>query len=122
MTRGGPPSIEAPDEDRRLHELERHAAVLFVGAALTMAIVCGAVIISGWFAGVLLDSWERLFWAGFVLAIVMVAVFAAAAAPGGSDARRASERISWLLRVGLVMFVVAPVMCIVSLVGDFYRL
>jgi MFS family permease len=113
----------SPDDPaRRRTELERHAAALFVGAVLTVGIVCGAVIVSGWFAGVLVDSWERLFWAGFVTGIVMVAVFAAAALPGGRDAHRACVRILWLLRVGLVLFVASPVMCILALVGDFYRI
>lgn len=106
----------------RRAELERHAVGLFAVGALTMAIVCGAVIVSGWFAGVLIDRWERLFWAGALLGGVMVAVLAAAALPGGADARRACRRITWLSRVGLVLFVLAPAACILSLVGDFYRL
>ncbi|MCS5723826.1 hypothetical protein N1028_11970 [Herbiconiux sp. CPCC 203407] len=127
-----PPGAARADQDvsaagdqaavERRAELERHAAVLFVGAVLCVAVVCGGVIVSGWFAGVLVDSWERLFWLGFVLAIVMVGVFAAAAAPGGRDAHRASIRIAWLLRVGLVLFVLSPALCILALVGDFYRL
>ncbi|GLK16867.1 hypothetical protein [Herbiconiux flava] len=108
--------------DLRRAELERHAAVLFAAAALVMAVICGSVIVSGWFAGVLVDSWERLFWAGALLGGLMVAVFAAAAVPGGSDARRSVLRITWLLRAGLLLFVLAPALCIVSLVGDFYRL
>lgn len=123
--RGGAPGESERrriDLERRRAELERHASTLFVGAVLTMAIVCGAVIVSGWFAGVLVDSWERLFWAGFVLSLVMVTVFAAAAAPGGADARRACRRITWLLRLGLVLFVLAPLLCTLALVGDFYRL
>jgi hypothetical protein len=110
------------DHQRRRAELERHASVLLLAAALTMAVVCGAVIVSGWFAGALVDSWERLFWAGALLGGLMVAVFAAAAAPGGEDARRACIRISWLLRLGLLLLVLAPALCIVALVGDFYRL
>ncbi|GAB3605680.1 hypothetical protein GCM10027413_10890 [Conyzicola nivalis] len=108
--------------ERRRSELERHAAVLFCAAALTMAIICGSVIVSGWFAGVLVDRWERVFWAGSLLGGVMVSVFAAAALPSGSDARRAAVRITSLLRVGLLLFVVAPAVCIVALVGDFYKL
>jgi MFS family permease len=107
---------------RRRAELERHAAVLFAAAALTMAVVCGAVIVSGWFAGALVDSWERVFWAGALLAGLMVATFAAAAAPSGADARRGNQRTLWLLRVGLAQLVLAPALCIVALVGDFYRL
>lgn len=109
------------DRDRRA-ELERHAGTLFVAAALTMAIVCGAIIVSGWFAGTLVDRWERVFWAGALLGGLMVATFAAAAAPGGKDAQRACLRITWLTRAGLALFVLAPALCILALVGDFYRL
>lgn len=96
--------------------------MLFAAAALVMAVVCGSVIVSGWFAGVLVDSWERLFWAGALLGGLMVAVFAAAAVPGGADARRSVPRITWLLRAGLLLFVLAPGLCVVAMVGDFYRL
>jgi MFS family permease len=106
-------------EGRRRH-LERQAAVLFGAAALSMAIVCGAVIVSGWFAGVIEDHWERLFWAGALLGGVMVAVFAAAAVPGGADARGTVRRIRVLVTVGLVLFVVAPGLCVLALVGDFF--
>ena len=109
-------------ELRRRSELERHASVLFAAAALTMAIVCGAVIVSGWFAGALVDRWERLFWAGALLGGVMVATFAAAAAPSGDDVRRATVRTIWLLRAGLALFVLSPALCVIALVGDFYRL
>jgi len=121
-TRDAADGTDEPALRRRRAELERHAALLFLAAALTMAILCGAVIVSGWFAGVLVDRWERLFWAGALLGGLMVATFAAAAAPGGTDARRACLRITWLLRVGLLLFVLAPALCVVGLVGDFYRL
>jgi MFS family permease len=112
----------APDEDSRRAELEKHAASLFTAAALTMAIICGAIIVSGWFAGALIDRWERLFWAGAILGGVAVAVFAAASAPGGRNAAGACTRITWLLRAGLVLIVVAPALCIVAMVGDYYQL
>ena len=120
-------SADDRDEERRRRaQLERHAGVLFATAALTMAVVCGAVIVSGWFAGTLVDSWERLFWAGALLGGLMVAVFAAAAVPSASvdsvNVRRAAARTVWLLRVGLLLFVLAPALCIFALVGDFYRL
>jgi len=105
--------------DERQH-LERQAATLFVGAALSMAIVCGAIIVSGWFAGVIEDQYERIFWAGAMLAGLMVAVFAAAAFPGGRDDDRVVRRVRLLLRVGLVLVVVAPTLCIVALVCDFF--
>lgn len=114
--------VPTDEEQRRRAELERHAAVLFVGAVLTMAIVCGAVIVSGWFAGVLVDSWERVFWAGALLGGLTVAVFAAAAVPSGANAKRAIARIAWLLRLGLLLLVAAPALCVIALVGDFYRI
>lgn len=85
-----------------------------------MAVICGAVIVSGWFAGIMVDRWERLFWSGSLVAGLMIAVFAAAAVPGGKDARRASIRILWLLRIGLLLFVVAPTLCLIGLAGDFF--
>lgn len=104
---------------RREH-WERIAVSLLVGYSAVFAIVCGAIIVSGWFAGVMEDHAERVFWSGAVLAGLTVAVFAAAAFPGGSNDERAVRRITWLVRLGLVMFVVAPALCIGSLIADFY--
>lgn len=100
--------------------LERSAVILLGISALTMTTICAAIIVSGWFAGVIDDRPERWFWAGAVLEFVTVAVFAAAAFPGGSSDSRAIRRITWLIRVGLVLFVLAPAMCIGALVVDFY--
>jgi hypothetical protein len=104
---------------RREH-WERLAVALLVGYSAVFAIICGAIIVSGWFAGVMEDHAERVFWSGAVLAGLTVAVFAAAAFPGGSNDERAVRRITWLVRLGLVMFVVAPALCIGSLIADFY--
>jgi hypothetical protein len=101
--------------------MRERAALLFVGYLLTMAIVCGAVIVSGWFAGVLYDPAERVFWAGAILAGLTVAVLAAAAFPGWTDERREESRVRWTVRVGLVMGVLAPALCLAGLIGDFYR-
>ena len=116
--------VVEPDDrlERRRSELERHAATLFLTAALTMMIICGAIIVSGWFAGALIDRWERVFWAGALLGGVMVTTFAAAALPGGANPRRSITRITWLLRVGLLLFVLAPGLCVLGLVGNFYNL
>ena len=96
--------------------------MLFVGAAVVMAIVCGAIIESGWFAGVLEDHAERFFWAGTVTGLLMVFVFAAAAAPGGSDDLKVIRRVTVLTRIGLILFVIAPSLCLIGMVADFYRL
>ena len=102
-------------------ELAARATALFIGWLLAMAIVCGAIIVSGWFAGVLYDPAERVFWAGAVLSAVDVAVFAAAAFPGGGDDEREARRVRWTLRAGLVLAVLGPALCIGALIADFYR-
>ncbi len=107
------------DQARRT-QLERTALALFVGAALAMAIVCGAIIVSGWFAGVMEDRFERVFWAGAMLAGLMVTVFAAAVFPGGTDDARVILRVTNLTRIGLILFVVSPALCIGALVADFF--
>jgi len=101
--------------------LELTAALLLIGAAIVMAIICGAVIVSGWFAGVVWDPAERVFWLGAILEFVMVAVLAAAAVPGGADDRRTIRRITVLTRLGLALFVLAPALCIAALIADFYH-
>jgi len=100
--------------------LEHNAIILFAVAALVMATICGAIIVAGWFAGVIEDHAERWFWAGAILNFVMVAIFAAAAFPGGDDDARTIRRIRLLTRLGLVLFILAPAMCIGALVADFY--
>ncbi|MEP6480026.1 MAG: hypothetical protein ABJB03_11580 [Rhodoglobus sp.] len=105
----------------RRAQLERNATALFIGTSLVMAIVFGAIIISGWFAGVLVDSAERVFWAGALLSGLIVPAFAGAAFPGGADDARQIRRVTWLTRIGLVLFVVSPALCIGALVADFYR-
>ena len=101
--------------------LERNAILLLAIGAFTMAIICGAIIVSGWFAGVIDDGPERFFWGGAILEFVMVAVFAAAAFPGGADDTAAVRRITALIRTGLVLYVLAPAVCIGALIVDFYR-
>ena len=109
----------ALDHERRRH-LERQAVVLFAVTTLSMMIICGALIVSGWFAGVIQDQYERFFWAGAILAGVMVVVFTAAVVPGGANDRGTIRRVTWLLRLGLLLFVVAPALCLGALIADFF--
>jgi hypothetical protein len=108
------------DVERQRERLERQASLAFLTGAVAMAIVCGAIIVARWFAGVLEDHAERVFWTGAVLAFVMVAVLAGAAWPGGDDDRRVVRRTRLLLRIGLILFVFAPGLCIGALIADFY--
>ncbi len=100
--------------------LERTATTLFATTAIVMAIICGAIIVSGWFAGVIEDHAERVFWAGAILALLGVLTLGAAAIPGGDNDQREIRRMRWLTRVGLVAFLVAPLLCLSALVADFY--
>ncbi len=104
----------------RRTSLERQATATFAAWLLAMAIVCGAVIVSGYFAGVIEDHAERVFWAGAVLSGVALTVFAGAAFPGGADDVREASRIRWTLRVGLLLALLSPALCIGALVADFY--
>ena len=106
-------------EDRE--RLAFRATLLFVGWLLAMGTVCGAIIVSGWFAGVLYDPAERVFWAGAVLSGVTVAVFAGAAFPGWRDDGREVTRVRWTIRVGLLLALLSPALCIGALIADFYR-
>jgi MFS family permease len=101
--------------------MRERATLVFVGYLLAMAIVCGAVIVSGWFAGVMYDPAERVFWAGAILAGLTVAVLATAAFPGWRDERREEARVRWTLRVGLIIGIIAPTLCIAAMIADFYR-
>jgi len=108
------------DDAERRPNLERTAAILFVGYAVVYAVVCGAIIVSGWFAGVMEDHAERVFWGGAVLSFVTLVVLALAAAPGWRDDVREARRIVWTVRVGLVLLVLSPALCIGALIADFY--
>lgn len=107
------------DRVRREHQ-DRHALAVLAIATVSMAVVCAGVIVSGWFAGVIQDAYERIFWAGALAAGAMIVVLAAAAWPGGDDDRRVLGRSRVLTRIGLVLFVVSPALCIGALVADFF--
>lgn len=100
--------------------VERNAIALLGITVFAMVVICAAIIVSGWFAGVIDDGPERWFWAGAVLEFLAVVVLAAACFPGGVDDAAAIRRTVMLSRIGLVLFVVAPAMCIGALIVDYY--
>jgi MFS family permease len=109
------------DTDRALRShYERHAVGALAVTGLAMAIVCGAVIVSGWFAGVMTDRYERFFWGGAITAAVAVFVLAVASMPFGGNDRAAVGRIRALVSVGLVLFMLAVVLCVGAMIADFY--
>jgi hypothetical protein len=104
---------DRPQSEKR--DAELMALGRFGVSAIVMATVCGAIIVSGWFAGVIQDVYERFFWAGSLLAALAITVMGAAVVIGGSP-----RAVSLTSRIGLAMFLVAPVFCVGSLVADFY--
>jgi MFS family permease len=114
-----PDLLDADLRQRRSH-LERQALGAFAVTALVMAIICGAIIVSGWFAGVMTDRYERFFWGGAILAAVSVFVLAVASMPFGSNDLRAVGRIRALTTTGLGLYVIAVVLCIGAMIADFY--
>lgn len=109
-----------PDAAFLRRHLERTAAQAFVGCALVMSIICGAVIVAGWFAGVIDDRAERFFWAGAILGFVAIVILGLAALPGGDDHLRTTRRVRWMLRAGIVLFLFSPALCIAALIADYY--
>ena len=93
----------------------RNAGVLFLGAAFTMAIECGAMIASGWFARAVTDRQELLFWGAGIIEVVMVAMFAGAAIPGGLNDVRQVRRITALTLLGVGLFIAAPALCVTAI-------
>ena len=106
---------------RRLRShYEQQALGAFAVTALVMAIICGAIIVSGWFAGIMTDRYERFFWGGAVLAAVSVFVLAVASMPFGANDLGAVRRIRVLVTTGLGLYFVAVVLCVGAMIADFY--
>lgn len=106
----------------RRHRLETRAGWLLLTGVLAMGLICSGIIVSGWFAGVLWDPAERVFWAGSICGLLMVIVFALANLPGGRDDTRAIRTLTWLLRAGILLFIAAPILCLSALVADFFHI
>ena len=99
-----------------IKHLERQAATLFVGTALVAAIAVAAMIVADWSGGRLDNRIEPLFWAGAILGAVGIACLGVAAVPETSNGRG----IRNLLRVGVALFLVGPVLCTVAVFVDYW--
>jgi hypothetical protein len=95
---------------------ERQAAVLFVGTALVGAIAVGSMIVADWSGGRLDNRIEPLFWAGAILGAAGIALLGLAAVPG----RPGRRGILGLIRVGVALFLISPVLCTVAVFGDYW--
>jgi hypothetical protein len=92
--------------------LSLRAAILFAATGLMVAITVAGIRIAGYRPGVLDDRVEWLFWAGAILGAAGVGMLGLAALPARASAR--------LLGTGLVLFLVAPVLCVVAVFADYW--
>jgi hypothetical protein len=94
---------------------ERKATTLFIGTSLVAAVTIGAMLVAEWSGGRLENRIEVLFWAGAILGAIGIALLGIATLP--------VERlglIRGLTRAGTVLFLVAPVLCVVAVFADFW--
>jgi hypothetical protein len=88
------------------------ATVLFAATGIMVAITVAGIRVSGWRAGVLDNRVEWIFWAGAILGAAGVGMLGLAAIPGRASAR--------LIGSGVMLFLVAPVLCVVAVFADYW--
>jgi len=97
---------------------DRKATALFSSTSVVVALVVGSMLVSGWRAGSLDNSVEWTFWAGAIIGAAGVALFAAAYPKSlRESALRLTNR---LIRIGIILFVVAPVLCTFAVMADYW--
>ncbi len=94
---------------------ERKAVSLFIGCALVAGVVVAGITVAKWGGGILDNRVEPLFWAGAILGGLALAVLGLATLP-----RRSARLITALSRIGVVLFLVAPTLCIVAIFWDYW--
>ena len=86
------------------------ATHLFTSTSIVVAIVVGAMLVSGWRAGSLDNRVEWIFWAGAILGAVGIGMF---------GAESAWPRLR-LIRLGMALFLAAPVLCVLAVMADYW--
>ena len=111
-------------DDARLRELlslaDRKATALFSSTSIVVAITVGAMLVSGWRAGSLEDRAEWFFWAGAIIGAVGIALFGVASIPTTAETEETLARTNRQIRVGLVLFMIAPVLCVFAVMLDYW--
>lgn len=90
---------------------EQQGALLFAGTGLMVAITAAGMNVSGWRAGILDNRVEWVFWAGAILGAIGVGLLGLGAIGG---------RSAGLIRAGMALFLVAPVLCVVAVFADYW--
>ena len=88
------------------------ATTLFSATGLMVAITVASLRMSGWRGGLLDDRVEWIFWVGAILGAAGVVLLGVAAIPGTTRPR--------LIGVGLRLFLVAPLLCVVAVFSDYW--
>lgn len=94
---------------------ERKAVSLFIGTAVVAAVVVAGLTIGDWSGGMLDNRVEPLYWAGAILGGLGVGSLGLGTLP-----RRSARLITALTRIGVVLFLVAPPMCVVAIFWDYW--
>jgi hypothetical protein len=109
--------MDDPLDVRRMRlARERQSGLLFAATAVVLALAAGAMQIAGWSGGRLDNRIEPLFWAGAILAAAGCACFGVGAVPWS---RRGTGPVG-LLRAGMLLFLVGPVLATVAVFGDYW--
>jgi hypothetical protein len=114
--------MQAPDDDwpGRMAMTNRAATSLFASTSVVAAITVGAMLVGGWGAGILDNRVEWVFWAGAILGAIGIGLLGLAALPPGRDPALSLSRANGLVRAGLALFLVAPVLCVVAVFTDYW--
>lgn len=90
---------------------EMKATALFGATSIVAAITVGAMLVANWGAGILDNRVEWVFWAGAILGGVGIGMLGIATLVA---------RAEGLVRAGLILFLVAPVLCVVAVFTDYW--
>lgn len=90
------------------------ATILFSATSLVAAIVIGSMMVGNWGGGVLDNRIEWIYWAGAILGGVGIGLLGIAAVAGGE------ARVIRLTRIGLGIFLIAPVLCVIAVFTDYW--
>ena len=99
-------------EPHAREELGLRATLLFAATGIMVAVTVAGIRVAGYRPGVLDNRVEWVFWAGAILGAAGVGMLGLAAIPG-----RASGR---LIGAGVLLFLVAPVLCVVAVFADYW--
>ena len=87
------------------------ATALFGATSIVAAITVGAMLVANWGAGVLDNRVEWVFWAGAILGGVGIGLLGIATL---------LTRAEGLVRAGMILFLIAPVLCVVAVFTDYW--